>query len=105
MDKMKIPLCKCGCGKPVTYSKNRLKHKKEWLKIIISKGLNKCSKCGFDKHFCAIDFHHQNPKEKEFKIAQIIDTKPTPDKIAELDKCIPLCTNCHRILHHGRWGV
>ena len=80
---------------------NRIKQRSKWMDIVRLKGMDKCSRCGFDKHFCAIDFHHTDPYEKDFKIAQIIDTKPTTAKIAELDKCIPLCANCHRILHHG----
>lgn len=60
----------------------------------------KCEKCGYDKYDGALEFHHLDPSKKDFAIskkkARYIDKlKP------ELDKCILLCSNCHRELHGG----
>lgn len=56
-----------------------------------------CSKCG-EKRYWVIDAHHLDPNEKDFMIGTtkrgIKATK------AELEKCIPLCSNCHRDLHY-----
>ena len=56
-----------------------------------------CAKCG-EKRFYLLDFHHINPNEKDFTISDATNTKmETLQK--ELDKCIPLCANCHREFH------
>ena len=60
---------------------------------------NKCEICGYDKCSEALDFHHNNPNEKDFTIS---DRNLILDWIEikkELDKCSLLCANCHRELH------
>ena len=59
-----------------------------------------CSICGYNKSIAALDFHHTDPKEKDFGIAQIGTW--TWSKIKqELDKCILVCANCHRELEYN----
>lgn len=59
----------------------------------------KCSKCGYNESIAALEFHHINPKEKEFAISSAYNK--SWDRIKhELDKCIMLCANCHRELHN-----
>ena len=79
--------------------KSRLvKHKKrqEWEAY---KSKQKCSHCGA-KHPAIIDFHHIIRKNKQSvnKLATIKNNVPEAIKEAET-KCIPLCSNCHRIHH------
>jgi len=59
---------------------------------------NKCNICGHQYPNCVYDFHHINPEEKEFTIGEnsLIGKKRY---FAEVDKCMLLCANCHRILH------
>ncbi len=58
----------------------------------------KCSVCDYNKYQGALEFHHLDPNEKDFSIAQARHT--TFDKVkAELDKCVLLCSNCHREVH------
>lgn len=59
----------------------------------------KCELCGYDKCLAALDFHHKNPEEKEFGIATKGMTRSWEKLKKELDKCIMLCSNCHRELH------
>lgn len=71
-----------------------------WMKAIIGKfGEIKCSRCGFNESFSAIDFHHEDQSSREFYIGYLFDTVPNKKRLAELDKCSMLCSNCHRILH------
>lgn len=57
----------------------------------------KCRKCGFVGPYPCYDFHHI--KEKNFAISRI--KNHTWEKIQkELDNCILLCANCHRIVHY-----
>jgi hypothetical protein len=57
-----------------------------------------CSQCGYNKSMAALDFHHLDPNEKEFSIGRAY-TKTLDSTLKELDKCIILCSNCHRELH------
>lgn len=58
-----------------------------------------CSICGYDRYMGSLEFHHLNPKEKDFNLSHM--KKYTfDDKIKnELNKCILVCTNCHREIH------
>lgn len=55
-----------------------------------------CQRCKYNKSVCALDFHHVNSNEKD-SIAQTVLTTNDHEKIyAELNKCVLLCSNCHR---------
>lgn len=59
-----------------------------------------CQKCGYNKCIEALDFHHRNPDEKEYDIAQMIRNHRTQEAIVqEMQKCVILCANCHREFH------
>lgn len=59
----------------------------------------KCSKCGYDKNFSVLSFHHKNAEDKEFDWNRLrLMAKDTVKK--ELDKCDLLCSNCHGELHN-----
>lgn len=60
----------------------------------------KCTICSYNKSLAALEFHHLNPNEKEFLLTRkgLISRKKA---IIELDKCILVCSNCHRELHYG----
>jgi len=78
-------------------SKKRKKLKrKEWEAY---KAKQKCSHCGFS-HPAVIDFHHiiRRNKKSVNKLAAVKNNIPEAIREAET-KCIPLCSNCHRILH------
>jgi hypothetical protein len=86
--------CK-SCNNKITYEK-QLARKVECVKY---KG-GKCIVCNYDKYIGALDFHHVNPEEKEFNIAQL-RSYSLEFLIKELDKCVLLCKNCHAEVHHG----
>ena len=80
------------------YRNRKLKNKsikRNFLKDI-KKDL-KCSQCP-ENHPATLDFHHKDPKEKDHGISQMLDY--SKEKILEeMQKCIILCSNCHRKLH------
>jgi len=85
--------CYCKTCRSIFSSENRRILK---VKAIEYKG-GKCEKCGLIDEPCVYDFHHLNPKEKEFSFGK---RNLSFDKIKnELDKCILLCANCHRKEH------
>lgn len=61
----------------------------------------KCSLCGYNRCLAAMDFHHLDPSEKEFKPSYVILRRKWEVAKKELDKCILVCGNCHTEIHHG----
>lgn len=78
---------------------NKLKYKKDNKRKAIEYLGGKCLNCGYDKDMAALDFHHLDPNKKEYEMSRLMQ-KPWNTIIKELDKCIILCSNCHRDTHH-----
>lgn len=63
---------------------------------------SKCVICGYDTYAGALDFHHLNPDDKSFQLSVAEIGLVSYDRmIEESEKCILLCSNCHRELHGG----
>lgn len=62
----------------------------------------KCSICGYNKCIDALDFHHQGNKEGH--ITTFIKNESRQKVLKEVKKCILLCANCHREVHHRVHG-
>jgi len=58
----------------------------------------KCSICGYERCVDALEFHHENPHEKEFKLGSG-NTISWKEYKAEALKCKLLCSNCHKEIH------
>jgi predicted Zn-ribbon and HTH transcriptional regulator len=59
-----------------------------------------CEKCGYSFECLEVyDFHHPDPTQKEIKIADWMGRSKWDKLKKELDKCVLLCANCHRIHH------
>jgi len=61
----------------------------------------KCEVCGYNKCNSAMEFHHRNSMHKKFGISAKGYTRSWEKVRKELDKCILLCSNCHREIHEG----
>lgn len=59
----------------------------------------KCHICGYDKCPAAFDFHHTDPRTKDFTISN--RTVWGPELESELRKTVLLCATCHREVHAG----
>ena len=46
-----------------------------------------------------MEFHHLDPKGKDFGISDKGYTRSWQKVKEELDKCIMICANCHREIH------
>jgi hypothetical protein len=64
-----------------------------------------CQVCGYSRCQTALDFHHVDPETKEINFNHGIGAEKL---VAELDKCVCLCSNCHREVHAAieavAWG-
>lgn len=82
------------------YQYQKLRGLKRKAEYILSRG-GKCEICGYNKNITALEFHHKNPKEKKFQIDVRKFANCNLDTLTEeLNKCMILCANCHRELHH-----
>lgn len=87
------------CVPEANYSSTLIRAKiKDWA--LEYKG-NKCSCCGYNKCKEALEFHHINPEEKDFIISDRHISFTWDEAKKELDKCIVVCSNCHREIHAG----
>jgi DNA-binding CsgD family transcriptional regulator len=69
------------------------------IKLISYKG-GKCEICGYSKSLRALQFHHLDPKEKDFSISGSSFSFEKLKK--EVDKCILVCANCHSEIHDSQ---
>lgn len=81
---------------------NQCLERQRRLKLLAVAYLGSCCKlCGYNKCIAALDFHHTDPSEKDFSISDNFKHRSFEVIRPELDKCILVCSNCHRELHWG----
>lgn len=101
-----LSVCKSCTAKRI--EKYRQNHKEKWKEqsknhslkrknIIDEWKLQGCIKCREERIY-VIDAHHLNDLTKSFSIGTTIRGWKVTKK--ELEKCVPLCSNCHREFHH-----
>lgn len=77
----------------------KLRRKERW-ELLIEKMGGCCQECKKEYHFSCYDFHHLDPSKKEYSIGSVLMNYKIEDIEKEVDKCILLCSNCHRIIHY-----
>jgi DNA-binding transcriptional MerR regulator len=60
---------------------------------------SKCQICDYNKYQGALEFHHLDPNEKDFAISAATSRLLNETMKKELDKCILVCSNCHKEIH------
>ena len=80
----------------VAQETRRIKRVREWQNSLKTP----CVVCGESEPVC-IDWHHINPSIKSFTIGANFN-KAKSLILAEIQKCICLCANCHRKVHNGK---
>ena len=84
--------------KPCTSDQTLARQRKLKQQAIEYKG-GKCSCCGYNNYNGALEFHHVNSAEKDFTLS--LKSISFENAKAELDKCVLVCSNCHREIHAG----
>ena len=62
-----------------------------------------CSRCGYNRCLSALDFHHLEPADKNPKFGcmrHLLSGLGKAAFLAEVKKCILICSNCHREEHN-----
>lgn len=83
--------CSRKCGLKDKVTKARANYKKRAVEFLGGK----CIKCGYNKNIRALQFHHVDPFQKSFGIAESGCTRSWERVKEELLKCSLLCSNCH----------
>jgi hypothetical protein len=77
--------------------RNSARRNKDWF--FEYKNTLSCIDCGFS-HGAAIHFHHL--RDKVATIATMVNKGVKREAImTEIEKCIPLCANCHALRHYN----
>lgn len=70
-------------------------------RLVVEHFGNKCLDCGRTYPQCVYEFHHLNPSEKDWNPSQSL-SHSEERMWQELNKCVMLCSNCHKIRHFAR---
>ena len=60
-----------------------------------------CKLCKENDPVC-LDFHHLDPDKKDFPVSTLVRNKSRKKMLNEIEKCVIVCSNCHRKLHAGK---
>ena len=79
------------------WAKARYAEFREWIDEFKSSA--GCNVCGERRPVC-LDFHHKDRETKTFTVGQGWG-RNRKRLLDEIEKCIVLCANCHRVLHYN----
>jgi hypothetical protein len=70
------------------------------LELVLKMG-GRCSVCGYARNLAALEFHHREPDSKVLQLdTRTLANRNWHDVMAEADKCLLLCSNCHAEHHN-----
>lgn len=68
--------------------------------VLIGLKDNECFGCHNTYPHYMYDFHHVDPSTKKFKLSGNGLNRKWDLVLEEIEKCVMLCPNCHRIAHY-----
>lgn len=69
--------------------------------ILVEEAGGCCRLCGYDRSVAGLHFHHLDPREKQFGVAEGGMARSIARLRVEVRKCILLCSNCHAEVEAG----
>ena len=78
------------------YRSQKKRRRNVKAELVAARG-GRCADCGYTGTAAALDFHHRDPKDKEFAIGGFNGSRRR--LLGEVEKCDLLCANCHRLRH------
>lgn len=85
--------------KPYSNAENVQRWRKRTKQRLVEYKGGECIICGYDKCIHALEFHHITPEEKKFHLSHP-NTRSLKLLKEEADKCILVCSNCHREIEY-----
>lgn len=78
-----------------------IRRRREIKRLLVQFAGGKCVKCGYNKCVGALEFHHKDPSQKDFGIAELMHKNALEKLKEEVKKCDLICANCHDELHYN----
>jgi transposase len=75
------------------------KRRRTLKRILVEEAGGRCRLCGYSRCDRALEFHHLDPKAKQFQITS--HTRSLARLRVEASKCVLLCSNCHAEVEAG----
>jgi hypothetical protein len=85
-----------NADRKMSWQRRRRKEHQQWWREF--KATKSCEVCGESAPEC-LEFHHRDPAEKAFTIADVAASYSKERVLAEVAKCDVLCANCHAKRH------
>ena len=66
-----------------------------------------CELCGEDRWY-VLDFHHKDghKRKSDLTVSGMVRARYAKETIlSEISKCVCVCSNCHRAIHHGEYKI
>ncbi|BAU46751.1 putative HNH endonuclease 2 [Sulfurifustis variabilis] len=61
----------------------------------------RCARCGYKDNYAALQLHHPDPSAKDFQLdLRTLSNRRWQAVVAEAEKCVLLCANCHAEAHN-----
>lgn len=68
--------------------------------MLVERAGGRCAVCGYDRCIINLHFHHVDPATKSFNMT-MASGKSEAAYLAEADKCVLVCANCHGEIEAG----
>lgn len=81
------------------------RRRRDIKRTLVEEAGGKCVLCGYAKHLEALQFHHLDPRCKEFHLGQGGVSRSLARCRAEARKCALLCANCHAEVEAGKTAM
>lgn len=87
------------CSNKETKKYKNLKREEHLILLQEYLGEPECQDCGIFESREFFDFHHIKPENKKYCIMSMLGRYSWSTIKEEVDKCVMLCPNCHRLRH------
>jgi hypothetical protein len=78
-----------------------VRRRRKVKRLLVRESGGRCAICGYDRCLAALEFHHVDPRTKDFGMAAKGMARSIERLRAEARKCILLCSNCHAEVESG----
>ncbi len=73
---------------------------------LIRQKSGRCERCGYNRNEAALAFHHIDPASKSFPLdLRSCSNTSWEVLVAEAQKCMLLCLNCHAEIHNPQFST
>jgi hypothetical protein len=88
-----------------SYQAQQKRGRERKLQLIEMKGME-CERCGYNKNYAALEFHHPAPEDKEFQLdLRSLSNRRWAAILREVKSCRLLCSNCHAEEHNPQCAL